>query len=122
MSHIVEIQTQVKDAAAVKAACERLKLPAPTQGTFRLFSGEATGLGITLPGWRYRAVCDLETGQIRYDHFNERWGEQKHLDAFMQMYAVERTKIEARRSGHSVTEQPLEDGSIKLTVNAGGAQ
>jgi hypothetical protein len=31
-----------------------------------------------------------------------------------------RSKIEARRAGHSVTEQTLDDGSIKLTVHVGG--
>ena len=36
--------------------------------------------------------------------------------------AVEKAKLEARRRGHTVTEQRLEDGSIKLTVRvAGGA-
>ena len=36
------------------------------------------------------------------------------------MYAVEKARIEARRQGHSVTEQPLADGSIKLTIQVGG--
>lgn len=35
--------------------------------------------------------------------------------------AVEKAKIEARKKGHSVTEQSLADGSIKLTVQVGGA-
>jgi hypothetical protein len=39
MSHIVTIQTKVHDPAAVSAACQRLGLPAPTQGTAQLFSG-----------------------------------------------------------------------------------
>ena len=47
---------------------------------------------------------------------------QQELDRFLQAYAVERAKSEARRQGHSVTEQPLADGSIKLTIQlAGGA-
>jgi hypothetical protein len=33
--------------------------------------------------------------------------------------AFEKGKNEARRRGHSVTEQPLEDGSVKLTINVG---
>ncbi len=119
MSHIVHIKTQVKDAEAARAACQRLHLSEPTQGTFRLFSGEVTGLGVNLPGWRYPAVCDLATGEVRYDTFRERWGKQEELHRFLQTYAVERTKIESRRRGHSVTEQPLEDGSIKLTVHVG---
>ena len=53
MSHIVVIKTEVRDAAAVRAACQRLKLPQPVQGTHRLFGSEAIGLGVTLPDWKY---------------------------------------------------------------------
>ncbi|QDU96252.1 DUF1257 domain-containing protein [Lignipirellula cremea] len=120
MSHIVQIQTEVRDLVAVRAACERLKLPSPVIGSHRLYQGTVIGLGVELPGWRYRVVCDLVNGQLRFDNFGGRWGEQVHLDQFLQNYAVERVKIEARKKGHSVTEQSLEDGSVKLTVNVGG--
>jgi len=120
MSHIVTIKTTVKDAAAVRAACQRLGLPQPVQGTHRLFTSSATGLAVQLPKWRYPAVCDLQSGQVHYDNFREHWGEQRHLDAFLQSYAVERAKAEARRKGHQVTEAKLADGSIKLTINVGG--
>lgn len=50
------------------------------------------------------------------------WGKQQELDRFLQAYACERTRIEARKKGYTVTEQPLTDGSIKLTIHvAGGA-
>jgi hypothetical protein len=119
LSHIVEIKTQVKDAAAVRAGCNRLRLPPPVQGKHRLFSGEMTGLGVQLPDWRYVVVCDLPSGQLKYDNYNGRWGEQRHLDAFLQAYTVEMARIEARRKGHSVTESQLADGSVKLTINVG---
>src|SRR5690606_24113529 len=80
MSHIVQIQTQVRDRAAVVAACGRLSLPQPREETFQLFSGEITGLGVELPGWRYPVVCDLTSGQLRYDNFGGRWGEPVQLD------------------------------------------
>ena len=121
MSHIVEIKTQVKDANAVRAACDRLRLPSPVQGTHRLFSGQAIGLGVQLPDWRYPVVCNLSSGELKYDNYNGRWGEQRHLDAFLQAYAIKKAKIEARRKGHSVTEQKLEDGSVKIVINVGGA-
>ena len=122
MSHIVVVKTEVRDAAAVRAACQRLRLPAPTEGTHKLFStNSATGLGVQLPKWRYPAVCDVATGQVHYDNFQGRWGDQKHLDAFLQGYAVEKAKAEARRRGHQVTESQLADGSVKLTVSVGGA-
>ncbi len=121
MSHIVQIQTQVRDAAAVRAACQRLNLPAPVQGKVKLFSGEVEGLAVQLPDWIYPVVADLATGQVKFDNFNGRWGNQAHLDKFLQAYACEKAKIEARRRGHQCTEQTLADGSIKLTIQVGGA-
>ncbi|MCM2371089.1 hypothetical protein [Aporhodopirellula aestuarii] len=49
------------------------------------------------------------------------WGDRARLDQFLQAYAVERATIEARKNGHSVTEQKLDNGSIKLTIRVGGA-
>ncbi len=121
MSHIVTVKTEVRDATAVRAACQRLKLPEPTSGKVKLFSGEVNGLAVQLPDWRYPVVCETTSGQVKFDNYNGRWGDQQELDRFLQGYTVEKTKLEARRKGHSVTEQNLTDGSIKLTVNVGGA-
>jgi hypothetical protein len=120
VSHIVTIQTQVRDVAAVTAACQRLGLPPPVQRTVSLFSGSATGLAVELPGWSYSVVCELPTGNLKYDNFAGAWGDQRELNRFLQTYACEKAKIEARRQGHTVTEQPLADGSIKLTIQVGG--
>jgi hypothetical protein len=117
VSHIVQIQTQVRDREAVRAACRRLNLPEPVEGTVKLFSSTARGLAVQLPGWNYPVVCQLITGELKYDDYGGRWGEKAQLDRFLQTYAVERAKLEARKQGHSVTEQPLTDGSIKLTIH-----
>ena len=122
MSHIVTITTEIRDEAAVRAACQRLKLTEPVQSTVRLFSGEVSGLAVQLPAWRYPVVCNLTSGQVAYDNYGGRWGEQQQLDRLMQTYAVEKAKAEARRRGHSVVEQVLQDGSIKLSIGlTGGA-
>ncbi len=121
MSHIVQIQAEVRDVAAVRSACGRLKLDAPVHGTYKLFSSEATGLSVQLPDWQYPIVCDTKTGKVQYDNYGGRWGAQKELDRFMQSYAVEKARIEARKRGHTVTEKQLADGSVKLTINVGGA-
>ena len=121
MSHIVEIKTEVRDEAAVKAACARLNLAVPEHKTCRLFSTSATGLCVQLPGWNYPIVANLQTGQLSYDNYQGHWGEQKHLNAFLQAYAVEKSKIEARKKGHMCSETRLEDGSIRVTVRVGGA-
>ncbi len=119
MSHIVTIETEVRDLAALNAACGRLGLAEPVHETTQLFSGTATGYCVRLPDWRYPVVCDVENGHIRFDNFSGRWGAQCELDRLMQGYAIEKTRIEARRQGHTLTEQPLADGSIKLTIHVG---
>ncbi|HEY5312926.1 MAG TPA: hypothetical protein VIK18_10425, partial [Pirellulales bacterium] len=99
----------------------RLGLPEPVDSTFQLFAGQsAAGLGVQLPGWRYPVVCDTASGQLRYDNFGGHWGDQQALDRFMQSYATEKARIEAHKLGHSVSEQLLADGSIKLTILATG--
>ena len=120
MSHIVKIQTQVRDEAAVHAACHRRQLAEPVAGRHRIFSGEVEGLAVCLRDWTYPVVCQLQTGELQFDNFGGRWGQQQELDQFLQAYAVEKTRIEARQRGHSVMEQSLADGSIKLTVQIGG--
>jgi hypothetical protein len=119
MSHIVTIVTKVRDPAAVAAACQRLGLPAPVQGTAHLFGGEVSGLLVQLPGWQYPAVLDTATGEVRYDNFSGHWGDQVHLDRFLQAYAVERAKQEARTKGYQVSEQALQDGSVLLRIAEG---
>ena len=80
MSHVVTIQTQARDPAAVAAACRRLGLAEPARGTARLFSGEATGLLVQLPGWLYPVVIDTATGTLHFDNYEGSWGEQARLE------------------------------------------
>jgi hypothetical protein len=71
---------------------------------------------VQLSGWRYPAVIDTLTGTVRYDNFQGYWGDQRQLDRFLQMYAVEKTKLEARKKGYQVSEHAMQDGSIKLQI------
>ena len=121
MSHVVSIKTEIRDPTALAAACRRLGLAEPVHGRAKLFTTEAEGLIVNLPAWRYPVVVNTAERQIRYDNYNGAWGEQKQLDRLLQAYAVEKSKLEARRGGHTVTETPLQDGSIKLTIQVGDA-
>ncbi|TWU33218.1 hypothetical protein [Novipirellula artificiosorum] len=121
MSHVVQVQTQVRDAAAARAGCQRLGLEEPVVETVKLFSESVTGLAVRLRDWRYPVVFDTATGETKFDNYQGHWGKQERLDEFLQAYAVEKTKIQARRKGYSVSEQSLSDGSIKVTVQVGGA-
>ena len=120
MSHVVTVTTKIHDPIAINAACRRLSLSEPIEGTAKLYSGEATGLLLHLPGWTYPAVIDPLIGTIKYDVYGGAWGDPRQLDRFIQMYAVEKSRIEARRKGMAVNEQVLADGSIKLQIHEGG--
>jgi hypothetical protein len=118
MSHVVSIKTQMKDAVA---SCRRLGLAEPVRETVQLFSGQATGLAVRLPNWQYPVVVDVEAGEAHFDNVNGAWGEQAALDRLMQAYAVERTRLEARKKGYAVQETLLQDGSIKLQILEGAS-
>ena len=74
---------------------------------------------VTLPGWQYPVVVDIAEGSIKYDNYEGRWGNQQHLDKFLQMYAAEKTKLEANKRGYTVSEHALQDGSIRLQIVEG---
>lgn len=116
MSHIVNIKTRVTDIPSIAAACQRLKLAPPIQGKAQLFSGEAQGTIVQLPGWQYPVAIDTASGEIRFDNYSGAWGAQAELDKFLQAYAIERCRLEARKKGLTVTEQALSDGSVRLQI------
>jgi len=120
MSHVVTVTTEVRDPAALESACLRLGLPPPVHKFVKLFSDSKSGLAIQLPGWNYPVVCDLASGQVHFDNFAGRWGAKAELDKLLQIYAVEKVRIEARRKGHSVAEHALPSGEIKLTIHVQG--
>lgn len=121
MSHIVTITTQIRDPVAIELACDRLQLAKPQAGEHQLFSKVAEGLAVRLRDWRYPIVCQPATGELLYDNYGGRWGNQQRLDEFVQAYAVEQAKRQARLRGYGVTERLLADGSVRLTLSVGGA-
>jgi hypothetical protein len=116
VSHLVTIETKVHDAAALKAACHRLRLAEPVYAKVQLFSADAAGLAVTLPGWQYPVVVDIAEGSIKYDNYEGRWGDPAELARLLQMYAVEKAKLESRKQGYWVTEQTRQDGTIVLQI------
>jgi hypothetical protein len=62
----------------------------------------------------------LQSGELAYDNFEGHWGDPAELDRLKQSYAVEKTKIEARKQGRYVSEQVLNDGTVQLTVEVNG--
>ncbi len=120
MSHVVTIETKLKDPAAIQAACARLKLPEPQTETVKFFDGaEHTGIAVRPTGFVYPLLIE-ESGAVRCDTYEGRWGDDGFVNRLKQAYAVEAAKLQAQQRGHRITESPLPDGGIKLTAGAAG--
>lgn len=116
MSHTSKIKgAKISDKEVMDAACDRLELPAPKENQdVKFYSGnKAHGTAVQLPNWKYAIVVD-ENGDIQFDNYGGSWGDQKEIDRFRQAYAIEAGCKIAREQGLRVTEETLENGSIRL--------
>jgi hypothetical protein len=84
----LSIQTEVRVPAAIRSACDGLRLPEPVFGEAKLLSSPAAGWAVQLREWRYPVVADVNTGKLHYDNYGGHRGEQKELHRFLQAYAV----------------------------------
>lgn len=66
----------------------------------------------TIPGSWVR----VQSGSVCASYVSSFWGEERELHRFLQAYAVEVVRMQARQRGLAVTEQQLADGSIKLQI------
>jgi hypothetical protein len=121
MSHISKIELEVKDLGILGQACRKLGLEfIKGQLNFRWYGKKARcdhaikvpgadyEIGVISRSGRYELNCDF------YDRNIEKIiGNQGGL--LKQAYAVEKTKIEARRKGYSVLERQTNTG-IRLRV------
>ena len=122
MSHFTEIQTEVRDIEALRAACFEM-------GVALLENAEARGYGrnrrhgeyvirlrgpydIALnrtPGGAFHLATDWWRG-----HVEKEVG--KNCGRLLQLYGVHKATLEARRRGYAVRRRQLQDGSIKLCI------
>ena len=122
MSHFASIQTQIRDMKALGSACSELGLELVPDTEARGF-GQNTRRGdfvIRLRGPYDIALNRQDEGT--YGLTTDWWGGhvEKEVGAnygrLLQLYAVHKAQIEARKKGMTVRRQSLKDGGIKLTI------
>jgi hypothetical protein len=122
MSHFTEIKTQIKDIQALRSACKELGLTllqkAEARGYYEnKIKGEYV---IRLKGpydiavnqqkdGAYCLLADFWQGQVAKE-VGENYGK------LLQLYAVHKATLEARKKGLSVLRRPQQNGSIKLVL------
>ena len=122
MSHFATIETQVRDAAALRSACSELGLQVLENAVARGFGSNTVkgDLVIRLKGPYDVALNRQDDGS--YGLTTDWWG--GHVEAevgkdygrLLQLYAVHKAQIEARKKGLTCRRQALADGSVKLVI------
>lgn len=127
MSHFTQINAEIRDLEALRAAVARCGGEVVENAECRYYYGsQQKEIVIRLPG-RYDAALERQTdGSYRLTadwyggHVAKYLGENG--DSLLQLYTVEKAKLEGRRRGFSVTER--QDGDailVTLRDPAGGA-
>lgn len=122
MSHWTTIQTQIKDIEALRAACAELNLclvenaQARGYGDNRLKAQYVIRLNgpydIALnrqPDSSYSLVADQWNGHVEAEV-------GRNFGRLLQLYAVHKATIEARKRGLSIQRKQLQTGAIQLTI------
>jgi len=122
MSHFVTVETQLRDIAALKAACRELGLEVKENATARGYAANRQHGDYVI---QLTSPYDIAVNRKQDGTFGltaDWW--QGHVakevgasfSKLLKLYSVHKVLIEAKRKGHTVRRQELKDGSVKLTV------
>ena len=122
MSHFATVETQVRDIGALRAACTELGLVLAENAVARGYGSNTVkgDLVIRLKGPYDIAVIKQDDGN--YGLTTDWWGGHvetevgKDYGRLLQLYAVHKAQIEARKKGLTCRRQSLGDGSVKLVI------
>ena len=122
MSHFATVETQVRDATALKGACAEMGLQVLENAVARGYGRNSVQGDIVI---RLKGPYDIALNRQvdgNYGLTTDWWG--GHVEAevgkdygrLLQLYAVHKAQIEARKKGLIVRRQTLGDGSVKLVI------
>lgn len=121
MSHISKIELKVRDLGILGQACTRLGLKLiKGQQTFKWYGQDAQcDHAIRVPGANYEIGVLNKGGiyELNCDFYDRNMEKVigRNGGLLRQAYAVEKTKIEARKKGYSILERQTENG-IRIHV------
>jgi hypothetical protein len=122
MSHFTTIKTQIKDIAALQSACKELGLALLQNTKARGYGGEVRNGDFVI---KLAGPYDIAVNQQPDQTFGlttDWWDGHvenvvgKDYSKLLQLYAVHKASIEARKKGFSTLRRPQKDGSIKLIL------
>lgn len=126
MSHFVSIQTQIRDVAALRDACDELGLGLLENASARGYAtAETPGRYVIRLRGPYDVALNREADDGSFDLTTDWW--EGHVarevgegyGRLLQLYGVHKATREAQRRGHRVRRRGLACGTVQLSI--GGA-
>lgn len=114
MSHIVTIETEMKNFDTIKEVCKILGLKYEQSKDIKVYNTIKSGIGIYLKGWKYPIVVN-ELGKVDYDNYSGSWGDIEEYNKFINEYSLEETLKRIKKKNLKYTIQRLND-EIKIEV------
>ena len=122
MSHFTKVETQIRDIGALRAACSELGLVLADNAVARGYGSNTMNGDFVI---RLKGPYDIALNKQpdgNYGLTTDFWG--GHVEAevgngygrLLQLYAVHKAQIEARKKGLTCRRQALGDGSVKLVI------
>lgn len=103
MSHIVKVKSiTILGDASLNRFKEAVK---NNHGTYeglcrkQIYQNQVYGHHFQLPGWKYTICVGVNTGTIKYDNFEGRWGDKDVLDSILIEYIQESICQKANKNG-----------------------
>lgn len=123
MSHWTTVKTQIKDMAALDAACAELGLKLVHKGTARgYYKSETAPWVIKVPQAKYDIKVNLDAqgnASLTTDWYGGSVASAvgEGFSKINQLYAVHKVSMEAVSAGNIVTRMEGVDGSINLEIS-----
>ena len=122
MSHFVTVEAHIRDMKALGSACAELGLELVPDTEARGYGGQTRRGDYVI---RLRGPYDIALNRQQdgtYGLTTDWWSGHVEKEVgtnygrLLQLYAVHKAQIEARKKGLTVRRQALKDGGIKLTI------
>ncbi len=122
MSHFTSITTQIRDITALRGACGELGIQVLENAEARGYSTNTTRGDYVV---RLRGPYDIALNRQQdgtYGLTTDWWDGHVEKEVgnnygrLLQLYAVHKATIEARKRGHSVQRRQQKNGAIKLVI------
>jgi len=122
MSHFTTVETQIRDIGALRKACTEMGLTLASECEARGYGGNRHRGEFVIrlkgpydialnrqPDGSYGLTTDWWDGHVEKEVGSD-------YGRLLQLYAVHKTQIEARKRGRTCRRSQLKDGSIKLVL------